>query len=463
MLYQRRRPHTFPSPTTTTTTKNEEDATKEFHVVVANDSKEEIDSDHAITRSGLSSAFPSIDKRHPSRPNRDATPSSSSSLGSTPPPFVVWGNAALYVLSGCSQPLIMTLCKNAGLADPGCQLYMFFYALGPAMMMVPWMIMMMTAPSSSSANNNNYKRPSIGIVSKAAAICTFDIVCTVANYTGASLAGPTIFSIVYSSVTIWTALFSQLFLKRRLRRWQWIAIVAVFVGLAMTATGSLQLEDQDNDVSVGFLLILVGSAMHALTYIMSEGIMTVSKETLSVRENNAIQSAVAATTLGLWQLVYTLPRWEEKIQRPMEAAETTSLHAAGVMLAFALSNLVHSSTFFYTLRHFPGGSTSAGVMKGLQAVLVFVVTHFAYCGRTGGPEMCFTRQQFLSLVTVSGGVMAYGVATRHYHHSHSTTEKLSMTMTTTTEVARRQLGRSSLSSCQTDIVERQLHVPDHIA
>jgi drug/metabolite transporter (DMT)-like permease len=343
---------------------------------------------------------------------------SSSSFRSTPTTTVAavtWGNAAFYVLSGCSQPLIMTLCKNAGLADPGCQLYMFFYALGPAMMILPLVVVSTSTTSSTSTSTSTINKwPSNRTISKAAAICLFDIVCTVANYTGASLAGPTIFSIIYSSVTIWTALFSQLFLKRRMQGWQWVAIATVFGGLTVTATGSMQLGDNNDDVSLGMVLILVGSAMHALTYIMSEGIMTVSEETLSVQQNNAIQSAVAATTLGIWQLIYTLPRWDEKILQPMEAAGTSYTQALGIMLLFAFSNLVHSSTFFYTLRHFPGGSTSAGVMKGLQAVLVSVVTHLAYCGRTGGSEMCFTRQKFLSLVTVSGGVIAYGFATCHY-------------------------------------------------
>ena len=246
---------------------------------------------------------------------------------------------------------------------------------------------------------------------KAAGICLFDIFCTVSNYTGASKAGPTLFSIVYSSVTIWTAVFSQLFLKRRLRLWQWLAVVTVFGGLAFTATDTLQLGD---DVTLGVAMIFVGSAMHALTYIMSEGIMTISEETLTVRQNNVVQALVAATTLLLWQLYYTLPRWEEKIGRPMQASGTTCLHALQVLLLFSLSNLVHSSTFFHTLAYFPGGSTSAGVMKGLQAVLVFVITHFAFCGRIGGQEMCFSRTKLVSLVTVSGGVVGYGIATSFY-------------------------------------------------
>lgn len=53
----------------------------------------------------------------------------------------------------------------------------------------------------------------------------------------------------------------------------------------------------------------------------------------------------------------------------------------------------------------------AGVMKGLQAVLVFVATHFLYCGKTGGSEMCFTNGKFSSLVTVVGGVFWFSFVT----------------------------------------------------
>ena len=34
--------------------------------------------------------------------------------------------AVLYVASGVVQPLLMTVAKDAGLADPTCQVYMLF-------------------------------------------------------------------------------------------------------------------------------------------------------------------------------------------------------------------------------------------------------------------------------------------------------------------------------------------------
>lgn len=193
-----------------------------------------------------------------------------------------------------------------------------------------------------------------------------------------------------------------------MNQWQWVAVLIVFGGLTLTATDSSKLG---RDVLHGLVLVVVGSIMHALTYVMLEGIMTVGDEKLSIPQNCAVQGIVAATCFFLWQVVYTIPRWEGLIGEPMEQAGTTVWAALGILVMFAGTNLVHAMTFLHTLRHFAGGATSAGVMKGLQAVLVFVATHFLYCGRSGGEEMCFTRGKFLSLTTVAGGVTAYGVAT----------------------------------------------------
>ena len=82
---------------------------------------------------------------------------------------------------------------------------------------------------------------------------------------------------------------------------------------------------------------------------------------------------------------------------------------------------------------FKGGATSAGVMKGLQAVLVFLFSSLVYCHPAstsiavdsnssttttterkrffGGQEMCFTMNKLISLVVVLSGVMIFAIAT----------------------------------------------------
>jgi len=351
-----------------------------------------------------------------------------------------------YILSGCCQPLLMTLCRMAGLANSSSQLYMLFYYLGPALVIIP---LLMVTPVGSNGkrqrkitttkvpwiesttvdeeeeedNNGDeidkdgtgtsffvdqQEWPSSRTILRGCGIAVFDICSQTMNYTGASLAGPTIFAVVYSSVTIWTALGSRFLLGRTMNLWQWSSVVIVFGGLTLAATDSAQVG---GDVWHGLLLVGMGSILHALTYVFLEAIMTVGEERLSVPQNCAIHGVVAASCFLVWQLVYTLPRWDETIGHPMREAGTTISTATGILLLFAGMNLLHALTFFYTLRHMEGGATSAGVMKGLQAVLVFIATHILCCGRTGGEEMCFTRGKFLSLITVAGGVTLYGFAT----------------------------------------------------
>jgi drug/metabolite transporter (DMT)-like permease len=244
-------------------------------------------------------------------------------------------SAGLYVISGMCQPLIMTLCKNAGLADRTCQLYMLFYYLGPCSVgLRMWYDRQEALPSTS-------------MIVRAGGITLFDITAQAMNYTGAALAGPTIFAIVYSSVTVWTAVFSRLVLQRRLWVGQWLGVFIVFGGLALTATdNSVQVG---SDVAHGLVLVVFGSAMHGFTYVLCEVVMVVREDAaflnsssnrfmqwiigdkqerrMSVVQNCAIQGFFAMSFMLLWQLVYTLPHYTELIQEPMQEAGTTAYQA----------------------------------------------------------------------------------------------------------------------------------------
>mmetsp|Transcript_2741 Transcript_2741/g.7669 ORF Transcript_2741/g.7669 Transcript_2741/m.7669 type:complete len:423 (+) Transcript_2741:138-1406(+) len=340
--------------------------------------------------------------------------------------------AALYVLSGVCQPLLMTLCKNFGLADPTAQLYMVFYYLGPSLLF--WYSLY-----------NHHQQPWIApwrTRYTAMLIAAFDVVAQVLNYSGNSLAGPTLFAIIYSSVTVWTAVWARIFLKRQLTRYQWLAIALVFCGLTLTATDTYQHHHTNHEVSLmvgdgeeevssssstllshteeelahfqqvvrGTLLTVVGSALHAGSYVWSEAVLT-GPDSLSVAQNTGLQCLTATSLLIVWQMVYTLPRWDVLITKPLVEAHTPLVAAVCLLVTFGLVNLIHASAFFGTIKFYKGGSVMAGVFKGLQAVLVFGATHVIYCGRTGGQEMCFSRGKWWSLVTVVSGVVLFSAVT----------------------------------------------------
>jgi drug/metabolite transporter (DMT)-like permease len=343
--------------------------------------------------------------------------------------------ASGYVLSGCSQPLLVQWLRDSGLADAKAQLYMWFYYLGPALVILP---MFFSNREEHSWPTKRY------LVFRAIGISLFDTVSASMNYAGASLAGPLVFAVVYSSVTIWTAVFSRLLLGRTMCVGQWGCVVVVFLGLTVAARDS---HGMGKSVWVGCILVLVGSMMHALTYIFCEAIMTVGPDVLTLTQNCGIQATVALTVLGIWQLVYTVPHWTEVIGQPVQDAGTTVVSALFLLVLFAFCNWVHSITFYQTLIYFPGGATSAGVMKGLQAALVFMLTDWVFCGRTGGDEMCFSTSKMISLFAVSGGVVGYGFFTQQNHKN----DRLSTHAST-------RGGYESVDGTQDDLLENDLEI-----
>ena len=304
-----------------------------------------------------------------------------------------WIAATFYILSGVTQPLIMTIAKQVGISNPEAQLYMVFYYLGPSLMgffVTEW--------------------PSTPDTLKTCTIALFDLCAQAMNYTASTYAGPTLFAIIYSSVTVWTALFSRIILGRQLNSLQWLGVFVVFGGLCIAGWSSVELGEQ---VVHGCVLVTLGSAMHALTYVFSEGVMV--KGTVNPTSNCAIQGGAACLILIGWQLVFTRRHWETLILEPISQQSSSYAHPwfviALVLIGFGVANLVHALCYFMTLQKFPGGATSAGVMKGLQAVLVFVFSSVVYCGRLGGQEMCFSTLKLVSLVVVVGGVVVFGKAT----------------------------------------------------
>merc|ERR1712137_74456 len=118
-------------------------------------------------------------------------------------------------------------------------------------------------------------------------------------------------------------------------------------------------------------------------------------------------ATVETSMLAIWQFTYTIPRWDEVIEHPMEEKGTTGAGVFIIFAAIAFANFVHSASFFYLLKHL--GAVSAAVMKGLQAVLVFVMADIIFCG--AHEHQCIDAYKLVSLVIVVGGVLAYAAVT----------------------------------------------------
>lgn len=286
----------------------------------------------------------------------------------------------------------MTALGREGMGDTQCQLYMLPYYAGMSLVGVldRWV--------PAERRWRDYPLRQCFLIS------LVDITAMVLNYSGNMLAGSAIFAVVYASVTIWAAVFSRFMLSRKLSWEQWGAIVLVFSGLALTALGA---STAGAEVLLGTVLVVVGSVLHALTYALNEWVSVRSART-PPHVNCCVQGCIATCFFVAWQLVYTLPHWEDGIARPFDESGGAVGTVAGLFAAQAVANLVHAGTFYNLLSWV--GCVTAGVLKGLQAVVVFVLAHLFFCGYKA--ENCFSPLKGVSLAVVVTGVTLYSVATR---------------------------------------------------
>jgi len=296
----------------------------------------------------------------------------------------------LFLVSGVSQPLLFSQVKFAGLGDTTCQLYMLPYYAG----MAGVGLLTFCVPG---------KRWGELPLLRCVGIAAVDLISQVLNFSGNMKAGSAIYAVIYASVTVWCAVLSRLFLQRVLSAWQWCAIVVVFTGLAITA---IDARVSGDDVFLGAVMICVGAVLHAFMYVMSECV-SVRGEKIPAHINCACQALTACTIVGTWQCVYTSTHWT-LIADPLAEAQTSPLTAVLLFLFVALANFLHAVTFFFLLTWI--GAVSAGVIKGLQAVCVFVLAHLLFCGRE--KAQCYTLLKGVSLIVVVSGVLAYTYATR---------------------------------------------------
>ena len=206
-------------------------------------------------------------------------------------------NLVLYVVSGVFQPLFIMEMDYAGVGKQLGLLYMLPYYVGMACVLpfatqplrlfmpgsVPWRkVCVITgvdvraesrSPRPSSAPYHppppppspsppppplHHRRPPPQFVSQWILL------------TGLTVIGSGLFTVIYASGPVWTALLAYVILKRRISSVQKLALVVVMTGLAVVTWGSWQLTEIDDSFAFGLALAMVGTILHALVYVLQE-------------------------------------------------------------------------------------------------------------------------------------------------------------------------------------------------
>jgi len=242
---------------------------------------------------------------------------------------------------------------------------------------------------------------------KLAILCSVDVVSQGLCQYGLAVAGSSLYIVIYSSTTIWIALLSRIVIRRKLSSGQWIGCCIVVAGLAITG-GNLasQLSDRSNaEIALGAGMILFGSVSHAYTWVLVE---------LLLGESDPVPPEAVSTVMGVagvgtfcaWQLICTLPRADQLVFDVIRAHGGHNDVIALSYLLLTLASLVHAVTFYHLVGRM--GAVTAGVLKGCQAVAVFIGSHFFFC--EAQESQCFSVFKAWSLVLVLLGTATYALS-----------------------------------------------------
>ena len=157
------------------------------------------------------------------------------------------------------------------------------------------------------------------------------------------------------------------------------------------------------DVWLGVIQIFIGSMFHSLTYILSEFLLKRSSDPIMPEMLSTLMGLGGVLVFGFWQLIYTIPNYQVLILDNI-ASKGGNIHVIiATVVILIVVNFIHAVCFFNLLEIV--GSTTTGVLKGCQSVLVFAISHFAFCSFQ--KSQCFTPEKGLSLMMVCVGVIVY--------------------------------------------------------
>lgn len=296
-----------------------------------------------------------------------------------------------FVTSGSIHPILVQLAALNGAAEPSTMLVLLPSCIGMGM--------------SIFFNLSAFGKGDIDWRAIALLTC-LDLVSARITLQGMIAAGSTIYTIVHCSMTLFTALFAVLLLKRHLGLLEWLGIGIVTIGLCILGIGC---QHEDREVSMGIVFILIGSMIHSLSYIVVEYMLVHSENPVAPEVLCAILGMCGVSFNLFWQVVYTLPRYQELV---VEEVKDHGGHVDTILFTYLALMIATSinATCFYNLMG-KVGSASTGVLKGLQAVTTFVSSHVAYCSTQRA--QCFTPLKGVSLAVVLAGVLIYSAAVEH--------------------------------------------------
>ncbi|CAG8755445.1 5929_t:CDS:2, partial [Acaulospora morrowiae] len=248
----------------------------------------------------------------------------------------------------------------------------------------------------------------------------------IANFTltiGFFYVGSGMFQVIYSSVVVWCAVLSFLFLGRKLSLLQSLSIIGVFFGLALSALGVSQDSDHEapppatstgpallhsfnmSSTMFGMLLTSIATFGYACVYVVTDQLVSIrTPNTLPLNPEKAcFLVGSGCTGLSLMYItLYTIPNWDKLVTQEMakKVPHASDFIIVLTYLVLIVASFVHNFAYYWLMKRL--GNVSTGLLNSIRAIVVFGLSHILFCGIDSG--QCFNVWKGWSTIVVIGFV-----------------------------------------------------------
>ncbi|KAF9191968.1 hypothetical protein BGZ50_008913 [Haplosporangium sp. Z 11] len=267
--------------------------------------------------------------------------------------------------------------------------------------------------SSSSAEAASDMRSRMGLHWPAIQVAVMDVIANGLITIGFFYVGSGMYQVIYSSIVIWCAILTRIFLSRKLNNIQWVAIVGVTFGLAISAFGTVQDVSPDGPVqswlekSFGALITLGATFLYSCVYVLSDKVLSTFKPKPIPEKVCTMVGTYASLLTFVYLCLHTFPKWKTEV---MDVVATNQGNWAGIIIVYPLltiSSMLHSLNYYVLLSRI--NNIAVGILQSLRAVLVFVMSHYLFCHVSS--TQCFNEWKFVSAIVVIGCVTLFSFNT----------------------------------------------------
>lgn len=247
-----------------------------------------------------------------------------------------------------------------------------------------------------------------GAVVKWIVICTaIDFSAGIMLTSGLLMLGGSVFVIIYSSTTVWTAIISTC-MAQKLAIGRWVGVVVVTVGMVVSSEANFEMTSGDDMATTallaGVVVCLTGTCLHAAMYVASE--MAI-KQNIDLLVLCSCMGVIETGLLLLWNIALYASYGASLYTSAEHDIDATPQQLALLYCALTAVNAVHAWAFFHMLEKV--GAVSSAVMKGTQLVLVFALSVVFFCRFQA--TQCFSWSKATGVMTVVLGLLVYAHST----------------------------------------------------